>query len=150
MDTDILVDNLRSKTGDTLVRRLQDHASLATTTVNAFELYLGAYKSRDVRRGVTGVKGLVSTLQVLTLTEGAAERAGKILADLEKKGQPIDARDMFVGAVTLEAGYTLLTRNKEHFARIKDLQLITEEQVPMPGPAKDSKPFPHSGDAEHI
>jgi tRNA(fMet)-specific endonuclease VapC len=112
---------------------------LATTTVNTFELYLGAYKSRDVRRGLTGVKGLVSTLEMLPLTEAAAERAGKILADLEKKGQAIDARDMFVGAITVEAGYALLTRNKEHFERIKDLQLMTEHHVSMFGTAKGSR-----------
>ena len=136
LDTDILVDHLRSKTRDSLVQRLQDRAHLATTTVNTFELYLGAYKSRDVKRGLTGVKGLVTTLQVLPLTEGAAETAGKILADLEEKGQPIDARDMFVGAITLDSGYALLTRNKEHFARIKNLQLVTEEQASTSRPAR--------------
>ncbi len=102
---------------------------MATTMVNLFELYLGAYKSRDVRRSLTAVKGLLSTLPILPLTEGAAERAGRILAGLETKGKPIDARDLFVGAIALEEGFAVLTQNIEHFARIRDLQVITEKQA---------------------
>jgi len=82
-----------------------------------------------VRRALTGVKGLLSTLQILPLTEGAAEGAGRILAGLETKGEPIDARDLFVGAIALGAGFAVLTKNLEHFARIPDLQVITEKQV---------------------
>lgn len=114
---------------ETTVTRLQERSQLATTMINLFELYLGAYKSRDVKRSLTSVKGLFSTLQVLPLTEKAAERAGRILAELEAKGQPIDARDLFVGAIALEEGFAVLTQNIEHFARIRDLEVITEKQA---------------------
>ncbi len=65
----------------------------------------------------------------MPLTEGAAERAGRILAGLENKGQPIYARDLFVGAIAVEEGFAVLTENIEHFARIRDLQVITEKQA---------------------
>jgi len=114
---------------ETTVTRLQERSQLATTMINLFELYLGAYKSRDVEHSLTSVKGLFSTLQVLPLTEKAAERAARILAELEAKGQPIDARDLFVGAIALEEGFAVLTQNIEHFARIRDLEVITEKQA---------------------
>jgi len=114
---------------ETTVARLQERSELATTMINLFELYLGAYKSRDVKQSLTSVKGLLSTLQVLPFTEKAAERAAGILAELEAKGRPIDSRDLFVGAIALEEGFAVLTQNTEHFARIRDLQVITEKQA---------------------
>lgn len=97
--------------------------------VNLFELYYGAYKSGDVKRNLTAVKGLRSTLQVLSLTEGSSEQAGRILARLEAKGEPLEARDLFVGAIALEEGYAVLTANVDHFRRIPELQVVSENEL---------------------
>jgi predicted nucleic acid-binding protein len=40
-------------------------------------------------------------------------------------GEPIDYRDAMLAAMVLENNLTLLTRNKAHFNRIKDLTLET-------------------------
>ncbi len=129
LDTTILVDHLRSRKKPSTLTRLEDKADLATTMINLFELYYGACKSGDVKRNLTAVKGLRSTLQLLSLTDGSAEQAGQILAQLEAKGKPLEARDLFVGAIALEEGYAILTANVEHFRRIPDLQVISEREL---------------------
>ncbi len=97
--------------------------------INLFELYRGAYKSRNTRRNLAGVKGLRSTLGILSLTEEATEHSGRILAQLESKGQAIDPRDLFVGVISLQEGFAVVTDNVEHFARIPNLQVVGERDL---------------------
>lgn len=97
--------------------------------MNRFELYYGAYKSRDVRRNLIAVKGVFSTLRVFTLTDNAAEQAGKLLAQLEAKGRLIESRDLFVGAIALEEGYAVATDNLSHFERIPGLQVVDAKEL---------------------
>lgn len=57
------------------------------------------------------VKAVFSTLGVLSLTEGAAEQAPRQLARVEAKGKPVKSMDLFVGAMSLEEGYAVVTDN---------------------------------------
>jgi len=84
---------------------------LATTVVNPFELFLGAFKHREAKTNLTAVKGLSSTLKILSFTEEASELAAKILCGLEKAGRGIETRDLIVGATALEEGYAVATEN---------------------------------------
>jgi len=63
------------------------------------------------------------------MTEGAAEQAGRLLAQLETKGRPIESRDLFVGAIALEEGYAVLTDDLEHFERIPGVQVVEAKQL---------------------
>ena len=74
---------------------------LATTVVNLFELFLGAFKYREAKTSLTGVKGLSSTLRILSFTEEASLLVAKILSGLEKAGRGIEIRDLLVGATAL-------------------------------------------------
>lgn len=129
LDTTVLVNHLRSTGRTGIVTRLEEKARLATTIINMFELYHGAYKSKDVKRNLAAVKGLRSTLQVLSLTESSAEKAGKLLAHLESKGQPLDPRDLFIASICLEHGFAVLTDNTEHFRRIPELETVPEREL---------------------
>jgi len=102
---------------------------LATTIVNLFELFLGAFKHRDARTNLTAVKGLSSTLRILSFAEEASELAAKILSGLEKAGRAIEIRDLFVGATALQEGYAVATENKEHFERITGLTILSEQEL---------------------
>jgi len=41
-----------------------------------FEVYYGAYRSRDVERNLVSVKGFISAIELLGFDEEAAERVG--------------------------------------------------------------------------
>ena len=127
IDTDILIDLLRNvKKVVAFLTEIEESGSLLSTTViNAFELYRGAHKSREREQNLLATRKLLNRLILLPLGLTSAETAGRIYAQLETKGQPIGLRDALIGAITLTKGYTIITRNVEHFQKITGLTVIT-------------------------
>lgn len=126
LDTDVLIDNLRKRSDAVKhVRDLEEQVILATTTVNAFELYYGACKTKNREQNIKSVKQLLKRLVVFDFNEEASEKAGTTLAELESKGQTIDFRDIFISSIALTNDCALSTRNIGHYKRIPDLKLLT-------------------------
>ena len=125
VDSDILIDVLRndSKTVS-LVKEMENLNILGTTDINAFELYHGAYKSRNVEKNLASVKGLLNTLFLVSTSEDSMEVAGKLLAEMDRKGTAISVKDALIAAMCLIGSYSLLTRNKKDFVNIAGLKLI--------------------------
>jgi predicted nucleic acid-binding protein len=61
---------------------------------------LGAYKIGRVK--IETISNLARALDVLSLSEREALRAGEEMGYLESIGVPIDLRDVFIGVVTRE------------------------------------------------
>jgi len=125
VDSDILIDLLREK--DEAVKKIKElekNEELATTDINVFELYYGAYKSNKKDKNLSSTRGLMKNLTLLHTTEEAMETGGRIYSDMKAKGKSIDIRDVLIAAITLQNGASLLTRNREHFERIKELVLV--------------------------
>jgi predicted nucleic acid-binding protein len=131
IDTDTLIDVLRSKKeAVALVSELElKKFLLATTAVNAFELYYGARKSNQPEKGLQSTKILLSRLVILPFTLRSAQKAGRIYAELEKTGQPIGLRDSFVAGIALTRGFAVVTRNIQHFRKITGLRIISGETL---------------------
>ena len=125
IDSDVLIDLLRndSKTVE-LVKSLEGENELGTTHINAFELYRGAFKSTKAEGELASTKGLLNTLFLAGTSEAAMESAASIIVELEKKGTPIDIRDLFIGTICLVNSFKLLTKNRKHFQKIKGLRLL--------------------------
>ena len=51
-----------------------------------------------------------------------AESFGKIRKDLKVQGKIIEDLDIFIAATCIVHDLTLVTYNKEHFSRVKDLK----------------------------
>lgn len=124
LDTPVIIRHLRGRESST-IQELQENSELATTMVNAFELFHGAYLSAKVGRNLSAVKGFLSTLEILPLDEESAEKSGEVLAELEREGKAIDPRDLFVGCTALRNGFAVLTDNRAHFERIPDLLVLS-------------------------
>jgi tRNA(fMet)-specific endonuclease VapC len=130
LDTTIIVKHLRGRKDETrLVGKLQEISTVATTIVNSFEVYYGAYKSEDTAKNLASAKGFLSTLEVLDLNDDSAEIAGKIMADLESKGIALDPRDVLIGSIASKNGYSVVTLNSKHFERIPELQVIEPKEI---------------------
>jgi predicted nucleic acid-binding protein len=127
IDTDILIDLLRNvKKVIAFLAEIEESGSLLSTTViNAFELYYGAHKSKEREQNLLATRKLLNRLILLQLGPRSAETAGRIYAQLETRGQPIGLRDALIGAITLTRGYTIITRNVEHFQKITGLTVMT-------------------------
>jgi tRNA(fMet)-specific endonuclease VapC len=131
LDTTIIVRHLRGLKEETrLIERLHYVSNLATTIVNAFEIYYGAYKSKESAKNVSAAKGFLEGLDdVLGLDENCVDLAGKIMADLESKGIGLDPRDVLIGAIASINGYPVITLNSRHFERISDLEVIDPKEL---------------------
>lgn len=62
-------------------------------------------------------------MPVFALDLLAAAYAGKIYTDLKSKGMTVGNQDILIAGACLANGLPLLTRNKAHFAPIKDLAI---------------------------
>jgi len=126
VDTDILIDLLRKKDyAVSLIKKLEDIEELATSAINAFELYRGAYKSRNQEKNLASVKGLLNSLRMLNTDEDSMEIAGKITASLERDGNMMDIRDLLIASIALVNGFGVLTNNIGHFNKIKHLRVVS-------------------------
>ncbi len=125
VDSDILVSFLRNKKEEVeLLKEMSRQATLATTDINAFELYYGAYKSSKQDENLAATKGLLNSLLLLSTSEDSMEMAGKIITDLEKRGKPIEIRDLLIGSICLTNSNALLTGNRRRFENMEGLKII--------------------------
>lgn len=125
LDTSVMIQLLRGREAEKrLFSSLEEKSIIATTILNVFELYYGAYKSRNPKANLAAVKAFLATIEVLELDDRSAERSGEIMAKLESSGNMLDPRDLFTGCIALENGYAVLTRNQKHFERIPGLLVI--------------------------
>jgi predicted nucleic acid-binding protein len=106
-------------------QELAQEGRAAPTSINAFELYYGADKSQQKDQNLKETKKLLSKLEIFPLDHGAAQRAAEMAVQLAEKGQPIDYRDAMIAAVAMQNDAVLLTRNTQHFKRIKGLKIKT-------------------------
>ena len=118
IDTDILIDFLRGDKNTVELIKGISVQRLLTTDINAFELYHGAYKSRNRLANISDVENLLSSLEVLGTNRESMKKAGELIANLNNKGKPVDIADLFIASICLVNSASLLTRNKKHFERM--------------------------------
>ncbi|MGI8517126.1 MAG: type II toxin-antitoxin system VapC family toxin [Acidimicrobiia bacterium] len=120
VDSDLLIDFLRGRgEGVALVRALITTHRLRFTAVTAFELRLGTtyLAQRDLTMRILRSR-------TLPLDLAAGLRAGGIHADLLAKGRSIGLADALQAGICLRHGLPFATRNRNHFERIPQLELI--------------------------
>jgi predicted nucleic acid-binding protein len=125
IDTDVLVELLRGSEEVTqIINQLEARGTLlSTSTLNAFELFYGAYKTRNREENVEATRTLLDRLIVHDLVLAASERAGELQATLEEEGTPLGFRDTLIASVALTQDITLYTGNVRHFQRVPRLKL---------------------------
>lgn len=124
LDTDFLIAVLRGNPeAEQKMSQLDSEGRQSTTSINSFELFYGAHRSREKRASVEKVKNLLERLDVLPFESESSQRAGEALAALAAHGEPIDFRDAMIAAVARSNDLPLVSRNREHFSRFRDLKL---------------------------
>lgn len=123
LDTDLLVAILRGKNEALDFLDGFSDAEAATTSVNSFELFKGAFKSPEPQKNVGKTTELLSALRILSFDDEAAKIAGEIYSELEKKGKQVKVRDCLIASIALSKDATLVTRNIKHFSKINGLNI---------------------------
>ena len=123
LDSDALIGILRgTPDAKLLYERLDVMGKAATTSINAYEILMGAKKTGDENK-LAEARKLLGRLDVLYFDGASAEKASEIHADLSKKGEQLDMRDIFIGSIALSNGCSIVTRNVKHFSKIKKLEI---------------------------
>lgn len=133
LDTDVIIDYLKKEPNPHAVhifRKIKTGKLNAyMTSITAFELYHGARLSPQPDVKMEEVKGLQWYIKVLPYDEAAANTASEVSVSLEKKGELIDIRDLFIGAIAKTINKPIITSNITHFQRIPALTVIHPKEL---------------------
>lgn len=96
------------------------------SVVTASELLHGVWRAKnaDMRaRRAAFVEGILQSFPVLPIELSAARTHAQLWAELEAKGAPIGAHDLWLAASCVAHGHTLITRNVREFKRVAGLKV---------------------------
>ena len=126
VDTDVLIDYFSgAEPAAEAVARLLAEDRLAVTTVTLFELACGVSTEEQLR----DLELLTQAALVVALDGYAALRAGVVYRDLRTRGKLVGMADLLIAGCCLAAGFPLLSRNREHFGRVRGLKLLQVEEI---------------------
>jgi len=127
LDTDFIIALLRKH--PEAAKRAEEYdsikAEVSTTSMNAFEIYLGAFRSKEAAKNVKEADDLFNSINILDFTLESSRRSGEILSELLYRGTLIDLRDAIIAGIALVSGCTVVTRNIGHFGRVTGLSVET-------------------------
>ncbi|PIR43330.1 VapC toxin family PIN domain ribonuclease [candidate division WWE3 bacterium CG10_big_fil_rev_8_21_14_0_10_32_10] len=128
IDTNVIIDYLR---GDEEIEKVLDlfiEDGIGVSVISLAELYKGVYKSSETTKNLLSVESFIKipnvTLLETTLT--ISKEFGRLSSILEKKGEKIGPMDMLIASTSSVYGLVLVTEDKKHFTRIKNLGLKIE------------------------
>ena len=124
LDTNICIYTIKHKP-EKVFQRLQEinPEDICVSSVTYAELVHGVEKSAAVEKNRLALLMLLANIEILNFDVDAADCYGKIKADLDKKGTPIDPLDMMIAGHAISMGYAVVTNNVKEFSRVQGLIL---------------------------
>ena len=119
IDTDIVIDYLRQRTG--VLERAISSFDCSFTAITVYELEIGLVHAPSQSALFHELLGIVS---VLPLDHAAAHAAAQVYEQLRVQGLPIGLQDTLIAGTCIAHNIPLLTRNAEHLSRIDGLSVI--------------------------
>ncbi|MFW9882349.1 MAG: type II toxin-antitoxin system VapC family toxin [Candidatus Thorarchaeota archaeon] len=127
LDTDLLISFLRdnNEAVKMISKLLERHMILYTTSINAAELYFGAFLSSRIQDNMEAVENLLNTIKIIPFELVHSKIYGEIRSDLQKRGEIINEMDIFIATMAIEKDLSIITRNTKHFEKIMKLKVET-------------------------
>jgi len=123
LDTTFIIDLLKNKTEAIKKASEIKEEFIVTTTTNVFEVLQGFYFESNQKK-IDIVNNFLSTVGILPLDFTASAKAAEIRVDLMKKGKDINVLDSLIAGTMLTNNCnTIITRNKDHFERVKGIKV---------------------------
>lgn len=98
-----------------------DPSQLAISSITVYELEYGASKSKWGEQTRQNLRMVLAPFNILPFDSNDAFMAGKIRAQLERKGTPIGPYDIQIAAQGLARDLIVVTHNTDEFRRVADL-----------------------------
>lgn len=121
-DTTFLIDFQRERKHgpDRAHRFLEHHAeAYAYLPITAYGEYAEGFEDLSDRAFVS----IVESYEIIEINRPIAECYARITRELRKQGQMIGANDLWIAAAAVHHDFLLVTRNLEHFARVRGIRL---------------------------
>lgn len=125
LDTSVIVDFLRNNSDAIEALNEINGEQLATTTINIYEIVLGILRKKtNYNKEFASLMKLAGNLSILELNYDSSFKAAEIGSDLIKRGMEIQSNDCLIAGVMLSNDCNrIITRDKEHFQRIKGIRV---------------------------
>lgn len=125
LDTNTCIAIIKRKLPQVL-KRFNEYTvgDICISWVTLAELEFGVAKSQQQDKNQAALDEFVLPLEIANFDPQVARVYGRVRAALEKKGTPIGALDIMIGAHALSLGVTLVTNNTREFSRIKGLTVV--------------------------
>jgi tRNA(fMet)-specific endonuclease VapC len=117
IDTNIVIGLINKD--DYIENRIQS-LSFILNSVVVGELYFGVFRSARQAENLMKLEAFVAQYRVMACTKATSLQYGKIRQQLLAKGRPIPDNDIWIAALALQHGLTLVTRDA-HFRHVDDL-----------------------------
>lgn len=101
-----------------------DSVDLAVSVHAICELFAGAARARRPTRERRQVEAVLQHVAVVYPGAGYADVYARLYAHLEARGERIGTMDLLIATAAVAADAVLVTRDRRHFGRIPDLELI--------------------------
>ncbi|MHB0985198.1 MAG: type II toxin-antitoxin system VapC family toxin [Sulfuricella sp.] len=123
LDTNIIIAAMKGVPG--VIGRLEKIplSALILSPIVLGELEFGAEKSAHVEKNRARLASLIENIPAAPLDTETSRHYGLIRADLEEKGTPIGANDLWIAAQALALGAMLVTDNIGEFSRVAGLEV---------------------------
>ena len=121
LDTSVIIDHLRQKTTDSMLRRLavKHKNQLAISVISLQELYEGQSTRDKIKENY--MLSIITPLKILPYSEEVAKLAGILARDNKSSA---DLADLAIAATAIVYNTPLATLNIKDFAGIKNKDLI--------------------------
>jgi len=117
LDTDICIDILNSRARVEPLHDIILDSEIYVTSITVFELYLRA-------TNLNQVSNFLKNGNIISFDENCAVQASNIHKELKSIGKLMEFRDIFIASIAMVNNCKLVTFNKKHFSKIKDLELL--------------------------
>ncbi|RUM94502.1 MAG: type II toxin-antitoxin system VapC family toxin [Thiothrix sp.] len=124
-DTDTITNIVKPRPSTKLLRRLKNihQTQQYISTITISEIVYGAEKSPRPKYHLNNLeKILLPAVNIVGFDAKAAYICGRIRAQLEKRGTPLDLADLEIASITMANDFTLISNNTRHFQRIPGLK----------------------------
>ena len=106
----------------------EEESVVAISSISVHEYLFGIhYRFHNSANFHEKLKGAIKDLEqfdILPLDHEIAQISAEIHASLVRQGRQIGINDSYIAATALHYGFKLATRNREHFGRIRGLEII--------------------------
>lgn len=121
LDTNIIIALFASDTS--VMRNLTQANEVFIPSIALGELHYGARKSGRLQENLGRIEELVTNSTIIECDAETARQYGDVKNRLRLKGRPLPENDVWIAALALQYGLTLVTRDA-HFQEVEDLQTV--------------------------